>query len=57
MRIVAFIEQATVIEKILRHCSKWKESLSRAPPQIMHATDADDTLGNLDYSFFAMNCI
>ena len=35
MRIISFIEkrdQATIIQKILKHCGLWTEPMERAPP-------------------------
>lgn len=63
MKIVGFIEEAAVIEKILRHtstklsagCNLWKESPPRAPPAMCHAQPvlAEPAL---DYGFFDQNC-
>jgi len=56
MKIVAFIEEPNVIEKILRHSELWKEPALHPPPA--------RTLGPpvpvgpaLDYEFFAQNCV
>jgi hypothetical protein len=56
MKIVGFIEEPLVIEKILRHCELWKESAPRPPPA--------ETLWPplpvgpaLDYQFFERNCV
>jgi hypothetical protein len=56
MKIVGFIEESLVIEKILRHCNLWKEPAPRPPPA--------KTMGSpvavgptLDYAFFARNCV
>jgi hypothetical protein len=32
MRIVSFIDEVSVIQKILKHCNLWKEPVERAPP-------------------------
>jgi hypothetical protein len=32
MRIVSFIDEDPVIQKILKHCNLWKEHSARAPP-------------------------
>jgi hypothetical protein len=58
MRVVSFIEKATqasVVERILRHCGLWKDAAPRPPPQ----TDPEDTFEEpaLDYSFFDRVCI
>jgi hypothetical protein len=34
MRIISFIEEEAVIEKILRHCGLWKEQAPRPPPEV-----------------------
>ena len=54
MKIVSFIEEPNVIEKILRHSKMWKEPAPRPPPA--------RTLGPpvpvcpaLDYQFFDQN--
>jgi len=56
MKIVSFIEEPNVIEKILRHSELWKEPAPRPPPA--------RTLGppvpvgpTLDYQFFDQNCV
>jgi hypothetical protein len=54
MRIVGFIEEAAVIEKILRHCNLWKEAprpppIDKPPPIIEEPT--------LGYGFFRQNCL
>ena len=46
MKVIAFIEppQGTVIEKILRHCGLWRESLPRPPPadeEVVYVPDED----------------
>jgi hypothetical protein len=33
MRIVSFIEQKLVIEKVHRHCGLWREQAPRPPPE------------------------
>ena len=58
MRVVSFIEKATqasVVERILRHCGLWKDAAPRPPPQ----TDPEDTFEEpaLDYGFFDRVCI
>jgi hypothetical protein len=55
MKIVGFIEESPVIEKILRHCNLWKDPPMRAPPVVSHAPPvlAEPAL---DYGFFEQNC-
>lgn len=50
MKIVAFIEDEPVIEKILRHCKLWKEEPARPPPEnvLVESTDSEPgTCGEL----------
>ena len=54
MRIVSFIEEPYVIQKILRHCELWKEA-PRPPPKIPGPSLPDGP--TLDYAFFGQNCI
>ena len=55
MKIVGFIEEAVIIEKILRHCNLWKQ-VSRPPPTV--ATGPPITDGpTLDYAYFQENCV
>jgi hypothetical protein len=55
MKIVGFIEESSVIERILRRCNLWKEPPMRAPPVERHAQPvlAEPAL---DYRFFEQNC-
>jgi hypothetical protein len=39
MRIVSFIDQGDVIQKILKHCNLWKEPVERAPPKLPVSAD------------------
>jgi len=58
MKIVGFIEEENVIEKILRHCKIWKDSPPRPPP--LNSIEPTATLvaePQLDYDFFSQNCI
>ncbi|KMQ49625.1 hypothetical protein CHISP_3471 [Chitinispirillum alkaliphilum] len=32
MKIISFIEDDAVIERILKHCGKWKVGIARSPP-------------------------
>lgn len=50
MKVVSFIEEDTVIEKILRHCNLWKEEAARPPPanQLAENTVTEPVY---DYSF------
>ena len=50
MRIVSFIEEEPIIEKILRHCNLWKEEPTRSPPQKI-AAENTCTQPVYDYSF------
>ena len=61
MRIVAFIEEEKVIEKILRHCDLWKDHKPRPPPpassvflNLIPPVPVDKTI--LDFDFFERNC-
>ena len=56
MKIISFIEkcQSVVIEKILRHCGMWKETVQRPPPQKETAVIMEPSL---DYEFFDRVCI
>jgi|WetSurMetagenome_2_1015567.scaffolds.fasta_scaffold67101_3 hypothetical protein len=60
MRIVAFIEDDVVIEKILRHCELWKDPKPRPPPaftmplNLIPPVPAERKI--LDYNFFERNC-
>jgi hypothetical protein len=56
MKVIGFIDESAVIEKILRNCNLWKEPAPRPPPA--------KTLGppvavgpTLDYRFFEQNCV
>jgi hypothetical protein len=54
MKIIAFIENAPVIEKILRHCELWKEPAPRPPPPQV-APKLNEP--KLDYGFFEQTCL
>jgi len=56
MKIISFIEkcQPVVIEKILRHCGMWKETVQRSPPQKELTVIKEPSL---DYEFFDRVCI
>ena len=56
MKIFSFIEkcQPVVIEKILRHCGKWKKTVQRPPPPKDLAVIKEPSL---DYEFFDRVCI
>jgi hypothetical protein len=54
MRIVSFIEQKLVIEKILRHCGIWKEQAPRPPPEKNPPPEFKEPM--LDYGFFKQTC-
>ena len=54
MRIVSFIDEETVIRKILKHCGLWKEQSPRPPPEEnLPLVAAEPTL---DYGFFEKTC-
>ncbi len=59
MRIVAFIEEKTLIEKILRHYKIWQDRKPHPPPKsppnqlIPHVTVERSIL---DFDFFERNC-
>jgi hypothetical protein len=50
MKIVSFIDQDELIEQILRHCRKWKESAPRPPPEIPEPVPFAEPV--VDYQFF-----
>jgi hypothetical protein len=51
MRIISFIDEDAIIEKILRHCGLWRETPTRAPPIQSHAPPVLER-HTLDYEFF-----
>jgi hypothetical protein len=53
MRVISFIEQDAVIEKILRHCGLWKEPPIRPPPTAPPPQPVEKVL---DYAFFDKAC-
>lgn len=58
MKIVGFIEEENVIEKILRHCKIWKDAPPRPPPlKSIESTATMVAEPQLDYGFFTQNCI
>jgi hypothetical protein len=57
MKIVGFIEEESVIEKILRHCKRWRDPPPRPPPAARAGTPALVAEPQLDYEFFSQNCI
>ncbi len=54
MRIVSFIEQDAVIEKILRHCGLWKAPAPHPPPPEKPPSVLEEP--SLDYQFFERTC-
>jgi hypothetical protein len=59
MRIVAFIEEKEVVEKILRHCDLWKDHKPHPPPkpppnQLLPPETVERSI--LDFDFFERNC-
>jgi hypothetical protein len=57
MKIVAFIEQKSAVEKILRHCELWKIPQVRPPPGKTPVPLPAPTEAVLDFSFFESNCV
>jgi hypothetical protein len=57
MKIISFIEDDATIQKILKHCGKWKEPIPRPPPQISAEPASAVEEVTLDYSFFEQNCV
>ena len=57
MRIISFIEEAKVIEKILRHCELWKEPAPHPPPIKILGPPEKESGPALDYQFFDQNCV
>jgi hypothetical protein len=48
---ISFIEDDATIQKILKHCGKWKEAIPRPPPQIsVEAASVTEDV-TLDYDF------
>jgi hypothetical protein len=53
MRVISFIEEESVIRKILKHCGLWKEQAPRPPP----TASPPETAGSvLDYGYFTATC-
>jgi hypothetical protein len=57
MKIVGFIDQPDLIQKILRHCGLWKNAPPRPPPSAPPLTEPVVKELTLDYGFFDANCI
>jgi hypothetical protein len=57
MKIISFIKDDSVIERILKHCGKWKEEVSRSPPAKSIGSPEMVAEPALDYDFFEQNCI
>ena len=54
MRIISFIDEDAIIQKILKHCGLWKEQSPRPPPEEkLPLVAAEPTL---DYEFFERTC-
>jgi len=51
MKVVSFIEDDSVIERILKHCGKWKEAPPRPPPVRTIGPPALVAEPPLDYGF------
>jgi hypothetical protein len=57
MKIISFVEEAKLIEKILRHCKLWKEPAMH-PPLIKSIGPPKIESGPaLDYTYFDQNCV
>jgi hypothetical protein len=67
MKIVSFIDEKAVVEKILRHCELWRENIPRPPPTKSYVAFGGPKkeqgvlpIANagplLDYSFFEQTC-
>ena len=54
MKIVSFIEEDAVIERILRHCNLWKDLPPRGPPAAKPTPEPEEP--TLDYGFFDREC-
>jgi hypothetical protein len=54
MRIVSFIDENAIIEKILKHCGLWKEQAPRPPPEEKPPPVVGES--KLDYGFFEKTC-
>jgi hypothetical protein len=54
MRIVSFIDEDAIIEKILKHCGLWKEQASRPPPEEKPPPEVKGSV--LEYGFFEKTC-
>jgi hypothetical protein len=57
MKIISFIEETLVIEKILQHCMLWKEPAPRPPPVKILGPPKKVCGPFLDYAFFDQNCL
>ena len=54
MRVISFIDEDVIIEKILRHCGLWKEPAPRPPPEEKPPPEVEEP--KLDYGFFEKTC-
>jgi hypothetical protein len=54
MRIISFIDEEAIIQKILKHCGLWKEQSPRPPPEEKPPPEAEEAM--LDYGFFEKTC-
>ena len=55
MKIISFIEQNDVIEKILQHCGLWKDPAAHPPPLEKPPPILAEPM--LDYGFFEQTCL
>jgi hypothetical protein len=51
MRIVSFIDEKAVAEKILRHCELWREYIPRPPPSEKPLPEEPVGCETLDFGF------
>jgi hypothetical protein len=57
MKIISFIEDSEIIEKILRHCELWKVPAPHPPPVKSIGSPEKENGSSLNYQFFDQNCI
>ena len=57
MKIISFVKEAKIIEKILRHCELWKEPAPHPPPAKILGPPEKERGPALDYQFFDQNCV
>ena len=57
MKIVGFIEESKIIEKIVRHFELWKEPAPRPPPAKILGPPKIESVPALDFTYFDQNCV